>query len=357
MNIIEILKEVGRGKRGARDLNYAEAEAAAELIMTQSATPAQIGAFFAAERIKMESVAELEAFVNICRKYTHRFPMQEGIDFAGPYDGRKSSFIATFATAFLLASCGIPVTMHGSAPLPPKWGVTLPLLLQEMGVTSRNMTRETAIHAAKLTGVLFVASEQWCARLRDMRPIREELGLRTVLNTAEKLVDYGSSPYIVFGVFHNTVFEKTGKLMQNLNYRRALIVQGSEGSEDLFIDRPTRTYLLANDEVSLQVIDPEMYGLDSVVPEHNWTPAEQLRITEEVLQGTASIAFSNQVLLNSAVRLFVAGRVDSIEEGLYTCKPLLENGDAWDLYCHWREAMLRKEIKTGASRSETRMHL
>ncbi|MDQ0046430.1 anthranilate phosphoribosyltransferase [Paenibacillus polymyxa] len=325
--------------------------------MTQSATPAQIGAFFAAERIKMESVSELEAFVNVCRKYTHRFPMQEGIDFAGPYDGRKSSFIATFATAFLLASCGIPVTMHGSAPLPPKWGVTLPLLLQEMGVTPRNMTRETAIHAAKLTGVLFVASEQWCVPLRDMRPIREELGLRTVLNTAEKLVDYGSSPYIVFGVFHNTVFEKTAKLMQNLNYHRSLIVQGSEGSEDLFIDRPTRTYLLANGEVSLQVIDPEMYGLDSVVPEHNWTPAEQLRITEEVLQGTASIAFSNQVLLNSAVRLFVAGRVDSIEEGLYTCKPLLENGDAWGLYCHWREAMLRKEIKTGANRTETRLHL
>ncbi|MBE0338757.1 anthranilate phosphoribosyltransferase [Paenibacillus sp. 23TSA30-6] len=357
MNIIEILKEVGRGKRGARDLNYNEAETAAELIMTRSATPAQIGAFFAAERIKMESIAELEAFVNVCRKYAHRFPMQEGIDFAGPYDGRKSSFISTFATAFLVAAHGVPVTMHGSAPLPPKWGITLPLLLQEIGITSENMTHETAIHAAKLTGVLFATSEQWCTPLRELRTIREELGLRTVLNTAEKLVDYGASPYIVFGVFHNTVFDKTAKLMQKLNYRRALIVQGSEGSEDLFIDRPTRTYLLANGEVSLQVIDPEMYGLDSVVPEHNWTPAEQLRITEEVLQGTAPIAFSNQVLLNGAVRLFVAARVDSVEEGLYTCKPLLENGAAWDLYCRWREAMLRKEIKTGASISETRLHL
>ncbi|MCV9948211.1 anthranilate phosphoribosyltransferase [Paenibacillus sp. BT-177] len=357
MNIIEILKEVGRGKRGARDLNYAEAEAAAELIMTRSATPAQIGAFFAAERIKMESVDELEAFVNVCRKYSHHFPMEEGIDFAGPYDGRKSSFIATFATAFLLSSYGIPVTMHGSAPLPPKWGVTLPLLLQEMGVATADITHETAIHAAKQTGVLFVVSEQWCTPLRDLRPIREELGLRTVLNTAEKLVDYGSSPYIVFGVFHNTVFDKTAKVMQNLNYRRALIIQGSEGSEDLFIDRPTRTYLFANGEVSLQVIDPEMYGLDSVVPEHNWTPAEQLRISEEVLQGTAPTAFSNQVLLNGAVRLFVAGRVDSIEEGLYTCKPLLENGEAWDLYCRWREVMLRKEIKTGVGTSETRSYL
>ncbi len=357
MDMIELLKEVGRGKRGARDLNYAEAEAAAELIMTGSATPAQMGAFFTAERIKMESVDELEAFVNVCRKYSHRFPMQGGIDFAGPYDGRKSSFMATFATAFLLASNGIPVTMHGSTPLPPKWGVTLPLLLQEMGVTSADMTHETAIHAAKRTGVLFVISEQWCTPLRELRPIREELGLRTVLNTTEKLMDYGSSPYIVFGVFHNTVFDKTAKVMQKLNYRRALIVQGSEGSEDLFIDRPTRTYLFANGEVSLQVIDPEMYGLDSVVPEHNWTPAEQLRISEEVLQGTAPTAFSNQVLLNGAVRLFVAGRVDSIEEGLYTCKPLLENGRAWELYYRWREAMLSKEIKTGVGTSETRSRL
>lgn len=194
--------------------------------------------------VEAEAAAELEAFVNVCRKYAHRFPMQEGIDLAGPYDGRKSSFIATFATAFLLAADGIPVTMHGSAPLPPKWGITLPLLLQEMGVTSENMTRETSIHAAKLTGVLFAASEQWCSPLRELRTIREELGLRTVLNTIEKLVDYGASPYIVFGVFHNTVFDKTAKLMQKLNYRRALIVQGGEGSEDLFIDRPGLTCLL-----------------------------------------------------------------------------------------------------------------
>jgi anthranilate phosphoribosyltransferase len=226
-----------------------------------------------------------------------------------------------------------------------------------MGVATADMSQETAIHAAKQTGVLFVVSEQWCTPLRDLRSIREELGLRTVLNTAEKLVDYGSSPYIVFGVFHNTVFDKTAKVMQNLSYRRALIVQGSEGSEDLFIDRPTRTYLFANGKVSLQVIDPEMYGLDSVVPEHHWTPAEQLRISEEVLQGTAPTAFSNQVLLNGAVRLFIAGRVDSIEEGLYTCKPLLENGNAWELYCRWREAMLRKEIKTGANTSEPHFHL
>ena len=69
MNMIDVLKEVGRGKRGARDLTYEEALQAAEHILGGTATPAQIGAFLAAERIKMESVEELETFVLTCRKY------------------------------------------------------------------------------------------------------------------------------------------------------------------------------------------------------------------------------------------------------------------------------------------------
>lgn len=100
----------------------------------------------------MESVAELEAFVNVCRKYTHRFPMQEGIDFAGPYDGRKSSFIATFATAFVLASCGIPVTMHGSAPLPPKWGYATAFTAGNGGYVREHDTRNR--HSCREAG--------WC---------------------------------------------------------------------------------------------------------------------------------------------------------------------------------------------------
>ncbi|MBW7457998.1 anthranilate phosphoribosyltransferase, partial [Paenibacillus sepulcri] len=83
--ITKLLKEVGRGKRGARDLTYDEAYQAAEWIMNREATPAQIGAFFMAERIKMESVEEMEAFVAVCRNHAYRSPVQQGIDCAGPY--------------------------------------------------------------------------------------------------------------------------------------------------------------------------------------------------------------------------------------------------------------------------------
>lgn len=349
MNMVELLKEVGRGKRGARDLTYEEAASAARLILTQTATPAQIGAFLTAERIKIENVDELKAFVDVCRSFANRSAGRDGIDFAGPYDGRTSTFMATFACAFIVASCGLPVTLHGTEPLPPKRGITIPMLLREMGIDSARVPRRQAAAAAALTGVMFVSSEQECPPLGRLRPLREELGLRTVLNTAEKLIDYSCSPYLAFGVFHNTVFERTAKLLVKLGYRKAVIVQGCEGSEDLFIERPTRTYVVENGEARLELIDPEMFGLESVLPELSWTPALQLEVTEQVLNGTGHMAFTNQVLLNSAVRLYIGERVQSIEEGIYTCKSVLESGAALDSYQRWRTAMLDGQMATTPS--------
>ncbi|WP_036720724.1 anthranilate phosphoribosyltransferase [Paenibacillus harenae] len=337
--ITNLLKEVGRGKRGARDLNYEEALLAAEAILEKKATPAQIGAFFIAERIKMESVEELEAFVAVCRKHAYRTPVHQGLDCAGPYDGRKKTFFATFPTAFLLASAGLPVTFHGAASLPPKWGVTLDDLLREAGIDADRLPREQVLKAASSTGVLYVPAEEWCPPLKALRSIRVELGMRTVLNTAEKLIDYAYSPYLTFGVYHNTVFERMAKLATNLQYEKALIVQGAEGSEDLFIERPTRTYIVENGESRLHIVDPDTYGLETALPETEWTAAEQLRVSEAVLQGRGHFAFVNQVLLNAAARLQLADKVESIEEGLYTCKALLDDGAAWDLYRKWQNVM------------------
>ncbi|GLX70028.1 anthranilate phosphoribosyltransferase [Paenibacillus glycanilyticus] len=340
----KLLKEVGRGKRGARDLTYEEALEAADWIMNRKATPAQMGAFFIAERIKMESVEELEAFVNVCRKSAYRAPILEGLDCAGPYDGRVKSFFASFATAFLLASAGLPVTLHGAKSLPPKWGVTLLDMLAEIGISKPQLARERVIPIAAATGVLFVDTEEWCPPLKELRGIREELGMRTVLNTAEKLIDFSHSPYLAFGVFHNTVFDRMSKLLTDLQYRRALIVQGTEGSEDLFIDRPTRTYIVENGEARLHVIDPETFGLEAILPEKTeWTAAEQIETAEAVLQGNAHIGYVNQVLLNAAVRLRLADRAESVEEALYQCKALLDSGVAWERYKTWRSSLLGEE--------------
>ncbi|MDQ1236073.1 anthranilate phosphoribosyltransferase [Paenibacillus sp. SORGH_AS306] len=339
MNMTDILKEVGRGKRGSRDLTYDEALAVGELILNREASDVQIGAFFMAERMKMENIEEMHAFVDICRKYALRTSSINSLDCAAPYDGRTASFIASFATSFVLAATGQKVTLHGSEPLPPKWGVTLPLLLREMGVNTKHLTRDQSLYAAQETGLLFVAAEQWCPPLGALRTLREEIGVRTILNSAEKLMNYSHSPYLVYGVFHNTFFERISKVLQRLDYQRAAIIQGAEGSEDLFIDRPTRTYRVERGEAHMEIIDPEVYGLDISLPEMSWTASTQIEVTEQVLRGQADLAFTNQVLLNSAYRLALTGKTGSIEEGVYTAKSILESGKAYQVYQHWGQLM------------------
>lgn len=92
---------------------------------------------------------------------------------------------------------------------------------------------------------------------------------------------------------------------------------------------------LQNSETSIQIIDPEAYGLDTPLPDKEWAPAEQAAVTGQVLQGIGDMAFIYQVLLNGAVRLHLADKAEPIEEGIYTCKALLESGKPWELYNEW----------------------
>ncbi|OWA35464.1 anthranilate phosphoribosyltransferase [Saccharibacillus sp. O16] len=348
--MIDLLKEVARGKRGARDLNYEESVEAAEAILGGRSTPAQTGAFLIAERLKLESAEELEAFVSVCRRQAYRECRHPGIDFAGPYDGRQKTFWASLPTAFVVAAAGLPVTLHGSAPLPPKYGVVLHDLLRICRIDPLSLSRASSIAAADASaaavphgqgGVLFADSAKWCPPLGALHDIRQELGMRTLLNTAEKLVDYSCSPYLVLSVFHNTVIDRLARLVTRLGYRKSLIVQGVEGSEDVFIHRPTRVHTVENGQIELDLLDPEMYGLDTELPDDEaaWTARAQLDMLEAILQGGGHMAYYNQTLLNAAVRLHLAGAVDSVEQGIYTAKPLLDDGTAWNVYTAWKKTL------------------
>lgn len=112
------IKEVARGKRGARDLAYEEAKQAAEAIVTGNASPAQTAAFLIAERIKTESPEELLAFTEALRNSSETLSLSKAvkdavIDFAGPYTGRHS-FLATIPVSLLLSGYGIPAFLHSS---------------------------------------------------------------------------------------------------------------------------------------------------------------------------------------------------------------------------------------------------
>ncbi|HZG58765.1 anthranilate phosphoribosyltransferase [Paenibacillus sp.] len=336
--MIELLKEVGRGKRGARDLTFDEAALAAERILEGQATDAQIGAFLVAERIKMESTDEIAAFAEALRRGSLKHPMEGAIDCAGPYDGRTKSFYATLPTAFVLAACGVPATLHGSQPLPPKWGVTLPDVIAQWGVdVAAEAGLERLLRAADASGFLFVPAELGCPKLARVRDIRTQLGLRTVFNSAEKLVRYSDAPYLAFGVFHGTVFEKMAQLVARLGYRRAIIVQGSEGSEDLPVHKRSRLYLVQDGAAELMIVDPEVYQLQGEPEETDWTAERQAATAVAVLQGAAPLPYTDMTILNAGVRLWLTGAAGTIDEGLDLARVTLSSGQALKKYAQWLE--------------------
>lgn len=337
--MLELLKEVGRGKRGAKDLTYEQARQAAEMIRTHKATPAQIGAFFMAERIKTESLDEILAFTDSYRQAITPFPIPGSLDCAGPYDGRRTSFYATLPTAFVLAACGLPVALHSSPSLPPKWGIALTDLMQELGVPLHADTRDIYTKAATASGFLFVSTESWHPDLQAIRPLRLEIGVRTVLNTVEKLLRFSDAPYMAIGVYHGTVFEKVAQLLVKQGIEKGIVVQGMEGSEDVSVQKPTRTLLIHGDSYESLLIDPAAFGLKADLPEMEWTPRLQLDTALAVLKGEAALPYRNMVLLNSALRLWVTGSCSTIEEGLKRAEQTLEQGLAWKQLQLWLHAV------------------
>jgi len=335
--MLELLKEVGRGKRGAKDLTYEQALQAAEMIRTGKATSAQIGAFLMAERIKTESMEEILAFIDHYRQAIPLFSMPHSLDCAGPYDGRRTSFYATFPTAFVLAACGQPVTLHSSPTLPPKWGIALYDLLLELGLPIQQNSRDVYTKAAEASSFLFAATEQWHPDLQALRPLRLEIGVRTVYNTVEKLLRFSDAPYMAIGVYHGTVFEKVAQLLLKQGITKGIVVQGLEGSEDVSVQKPTRTLLIQGDSYEPLLIDPEALGLKAELPEIEWTPRLQLDTAIAVLKQEAALPYRNMVLLNSALRLWVTGTCATVEEGLQKAQHTLGNGLAWRQFQLWLE--------------------
>jgi anthranilate phosphoribosyltransferase len=334
--MISLLREVGRGKRGARDLTYEEARKAAEWIINGHSTPAQTGAFLVAERLKLESMEELKAFIDVLSENSLKHPIAGGLDCAGPYDGRSKSFMATLPAAFVVAACGVPATLHGSASLPPKYGVTLLDVIDRLTI---RLERDILVKAATETNFLFIPTEQWCPPLAQLRQLREELGLRTVYNSAEKLLRLSEASTMVLGVFHGTVFEKMAQLIIQLGFQSGMVVQGLEGSEDLPVDKRTRTLVIKDGGYSLFIIDPEIFGLGAEYEsaESEWTVERQLQTTLAVLRNEGDLACTNMVILNAAVRLWIHGAASSIEDGIAISRAAIRNGTALRQWDRWLE--------------------
>lgn len=341
-----LLKEVARGKKGARDLTYEQAREVADAFISNEATDAQKGAYLVAQRLKTETADEVRAFINTYQSFTSRVKLPEElqhkvIDLAGPYNGR-STFAATIPSAYLLADSGFPIYLHSSDSLPPKYGVSLKAIMDEVGINVRGSAQSIAESIAE-SSLGFGWTEKLCPPLAQMRTVREQIGVRTFYNVVEKLLNVTQASTVFVGVFHKTVIDQHIQLLRDLGYEKGFILQGVEGSEDLPIHRKSLIYIVTQDDVEQVQVDPADYGLKhrKESSRESLSLMQQVDIITRIIEGDDSdhlAYYRDQVLLNTGVRYYLLGHTSSIEAGIELANEQLQGKRAYDRFQQWQQS-------------------
>jgi anthranilate phosphoribosyltransferase len=348
-----LLRDLGQGPTRGRSLTREEARYCLDLIMDGRATPAQAGAFLLLQRYKGETPDELLGFADAVRgrsTTTLLRPAVEGLlDVGSPYDGRLRNVVVSPAASIVAAACGVPVLMHGEPDIPPKHGLTLAHVLAALGVPT-DPAPDAVQRSIEQLGIGYLRQSRFAPDLAAIKPLREEVALRTPLNMVEKIYDPCGAPYHLIGLTHLPYLEKLGGALAGLGFRKTAIVQGMEGNEDLPTNRGVRVIEFeATGEggaekreyrVNASELGLTPAGEDDLSPglDGNGRPsaARSVELTERVLAGEAAPAWRDLVVFNAAFRIHLAGRAADLAGATGRAREAVDRGEALRLLERWR---------------------
>lgn len=308
-------------------LTRGEAEAAFDMLLAGEVTPAQMGGFLLALRVRGETVAEITGAVSVMRaKMLPVFTDPAAIDIVGTGgDGHGSYNVSTLA-AILVAASGVKVAKHGNRAASSKSGSSdvLTSLGVRIGLDPLDVAR--CIHE---TGLGFMMAQTHHAAMRHVGPARAELGTRTIFNLLGPLSNPAGVKRQVLGVFSENWLEPLAQVLRTLGSERVWLVHGEDGLDELTTTGITHVVALENGKIRAFDVTPEDAGLPRASladlkggdPEHN---AGALRA---VLDGVAS-PYRDIALLNAAAALVVADKVPDLKAGAAMAAQVIDNGAA-----------------------------
>jgi anthranilate phosphoribosyltransferase len=326
------LREIGQGPRAGRDLTREEAASALGLILDGEATSAQAGGFLLLQRYKGESVDELLGFVDAYRARASliRPAVQGLLDIGSPYDGRRKSIVVSPASAIVVAAAGAPVVLHGEKDMGPKHGVPVGDVLEALGldVDAEPPAVQGAIESH---GLGYMRQERFVPAVYAARELREEVALRTLFATVEKIANIAAARYSIIGIAHLPYKDKMLDAAGANSFERVLVVQGIEGNEDVPTSRPCRAYLREGDDTTELTIDASQYALEAASKEEmeGGDARHNAEIAQSIFAGQKG-AYRDLIVLNAAVRLWLAERAPDIAAGLDLARETIDSGAAAD---------------------------
>ena len=297
-------------------------------ICAGEASDVEIAALLVALRTRGETVAEIVAAARALREAAVTAPCldPQTVDTCGTGGDGAHTFNISTTTAFVVAGCGVPVAKHGNRAASSRSGSID--VLEALGVEI-DLGVEAA---AKILGEVGIAP--FFARLahpamRYVAPVRQALGIRTVMNCMGPLLNPLGVRHQVIGVYDEALVDVMAGALQALGSRRALVVHGSDGLDEITVTGPTRAAFLADGRVEGVLIEPETLGIPLARPEDlkGGDAAENAGILRSVLAGEAGPR-RDIVLLNAAAALWVADAAQDLAEGLVRAGESIDSGAA-----------------------------
>ena len=319
-----VIKAVGTGPRGSRALTFEEARAATAALLEGEVTPAQAGAFLIAMRIKGEAPPELAGMAQGLRDAARAVapdpppPGRPIVACAGAYDGMLESPHLSLAAAVLAAAAGARVVVHCGARIGPKHGTTPADVLVALGGPLRPKPSES-LAMLERSGVALVHAGAAVPGWDALAEIRDEIGLRGPLHTAEKLVDHLGATRFLVGHTHSSYRERILGALTLLGARRAIAVRGMEGADVLRAGRPSAA------DASGPLDIPESPGS---VLRGDADPQVAAELTRAITAGDERGVAAHTATLNAGLRLYAGGCCESVGAGAALATRAVVNGRA-----------------------------
>lgn len=311
------------------NLTQAEIEEVMQEIMSGKAAEGDIASFLLALRAKGPTVDEITGAAKIMRRFVvgiktrHR----DVLDTCGTGGDKKNTFNISTVSAVVVAGAGAVVAKHGNRSVSSRCGSAD--VLEALGV-NLNIGQDRISECLDDLGIAFLFAQKLHPAMKSVAPVRAQLKVETIFNILGPLTNPAAATHQMMGVYNRDLVEPMAQVLKNLGLRRALVVHGSDGLDE--ITTTARTYVSEynGQEVLSYDIDPEEFGLPVVRPEdlEGGDLSENVKIFEGVLNGKAGPK-RDIVLINAAYALYAAEKAESIQEGIDLAADSIDSGKAW----------------------------
>lgn len=299
------------------------------MIMSGELSPVMTAAIVTGLRVKKETIGEITAAAQVMREFSTKVHVPDSthlVDIVGTGGDGANTFNISTCSMFVAAAAGAKVSKHGGRGVSSKSGSAD--VMEALGIHI-NLPPEAIARCIAEVGIGFMFAPNHHPAMKNVAPVRRELGVRTIFNILGPLTNPAGAPNILMGVFHPDLVGIQVRALQRLGAEHALVVYGRDGMDEVSLGAATLVGELKNGQITEYEVHPEDFGLPMASNRalKVETPEQSREMLIGVLKGEPGAA-QDIVCLNAGAALYAANVASSIADGLHKARAAIASGAA-----------------------------